>query len=260
MTERIDQLVYASTARRSTVEGRESNLYATNPAEYLVSVIATDLKTREPWPTLFGSYIDAYERMDYPVRSLPAMRVYLENWTKNFESWFVDGKIAIDVIWPPAIRRRELTRLPSMIAGALMQQFRSLTFFRDVYTVVPGLNELGKSVDANLSMGFKWKDDVVPLTQVLMNFRIDLRDWDDYLTSDNRTKDQPFDRTLGDLRTIVGTINGVSDEAPTPVDITIGWSINAPEPPPPEVVFFGFAGGPNPETIGGFNEGVFAGE
>lgn len=221
MTERIDQLTYKEPERTSTVEPVESNLFLTQPGEFLVSVFVAELKKDPAWAALFGEYIEDYERMDFSIRSLPAMRIYCERYRKDFETWYESGDIIIDVIWPASIRRGELNRLPQTIAGAMIQQLRRPTFFAAICDQVPGLNELGKTVNADFDLGFKWQDDIIPLTRITANFRVLLNEWDEYLESDYRTRDQPFRRTLGDLRSIVTTINALRTTDPEDVELSI---------------------------------------
>lgn len=217
--ERIDNIEYQNAEFPSTVEGRETTLFLTGPAEFLCATIVKKLLEEKVWRKIFGEFIDPYKRMDYGHRNFPAMRVYNNSYNKQTESWFVEGEITCDVIFPANIRRKETEQLPDTITAALMQQFRRPTFFEDMCKLVPGLNELGKRFDVDKSLAFEWGENLVPLTQVTLNFRIDLRKWDDYLESDNRTKDQPFERTLGDLEQIFSTIQGLRDDEE--VDVTI---------------------------------------
>lgn len=219
MTERIDNLKYENPEFASTVEPKETNLYLTGPAEFLCQMVAKKLVEIPVWKKLFGENIDPYKRMDYAIRNLPAIRIYNNTYTKSTESWFVDGDLICDLIFPANIRRKELQQIPDTITSALMQQFRAPSWFRALCDVTPGLNELGKRFDVDKSLAFEWGDDLVPLTQVTLNFRIDLRQWDLYMESDNRTKDQPFDRPIGDLEQIVSTIQGLRDDNES-VDVT----------------------------------------
>lgn len=219
--ERIEKLVYKEAEYSSTVEGIETNLYLTGPAEFLCKKVAEKLLEIEVWRKLFGEFIDPYKRMDYPIRSLPAMRIYNNSYVKQFESWFIDGDLVCDLIFPANIRRIETQQIPDTITAALLQQFRRPGFFNALCEVTPGLNELGKRFDVDKSLAFEWEDNLVPLTQVSINFRIDLRQWDLYLESDNRTKDEPFSRPLGDLEEIFTTIKGLRD------DCTIGVTVEA---------------------------------
>jgi hypothetical protein len=102
---------------------------------------------------------------------------------------------------------------------ALLHQFRRPKFFVEMGEVVPGLNELGKRFEYDKSLGFEWNDTVVPLTQITLSFKIDLRAWDSYLEQTNRTKDSPFKETLGDLRRLVGVIQGLRDDLEKELDL-----------------------------------------
>jgi hypothetical protein len=67
----------------------------------------------------------------------------------------------------------------------------------------------------NKELGFHWGDNIVPVTQITANFRLDLRIWDDYLTSQGRTKEDPFEVTLAQLDTIIATVDGLNDDGET---------------------------------------------
>jgi hypothetical protein len=120
-----------------------------------------------------------------------------------------------------------LQKLPAIVTGALWQQFRATPFFNAVSAMVPGLNELGKVLSFDNSLGFEWQDSVVPLTQFQINFRLDLRQWDLYLESTNREKDTPFEVTIGDLKTIVTNLQLLQDDNAT-VELTITDQDNQP--------------------------------
>lgn len=220
MTERIDNLVYTPPTTSATREPLETNLFLTQPGEFLIREMAAYLRQSKFWAPLFGEYIDDYERMDYSIRNLPVMRIYEEKNRRDFESWYVNGDIKIDIIWPPSIRRPQTQQLPKTIAGAMLQQLSREEFFLAIGEKVPGLNELGKVVTTDMTMGFTYgADDIVPLTQITANYRINLQDWQEYLETDFRTKDDPFERTLGDLRSIATTIQALRDET---IEVTIG--------------------------------------
>lgn len=203
MTQKIDKLTFESADK--------SNLFYNGPGEFLVKAICDYLKA-SPWTDFFGEAIDDYRRMDYSHRQLPALRIYSPRMSKEYDSWFVDGDIRMDVILPSDIRRRETQVLQDTIASALLQEFRRPDGFAALAEIVPGLNELGKRYDANKDLGFEWQDQIVPLTQITMNFRVDLRIWDDYLEKTDRTKESPFTAVLGDLRQIVTDIAAVPGE------------------------------------------------
>jgi len=214
MSERIDTLVYSTPTEPTTKEEFET-LFLTGPAEFLCLSIAEQLRIDPVWSVLFGGgdFIDGYKRMDYSMRALPAIRIYNDNFKKDFESWFINGYIKIDLIFPANIRRKETQQIPDTICAALLQQFRRQSFFNAISARVPGLNELGKVVDCDKALAFEWQEDMlVPLIQCMVNFKLDLRAWDDYMESDYRTKDEPFSRPLGDLESLFTTIQALRDD------------------------------------------------
>jgi hypothetical protein len=232
MAERIENLEFqnASGEPAKMAAAERTNLFFDGPAEFLVIRVVQALKADATWKKLFGEFIEPYQRMDFPLRSPPVMRIYNEAYTKDAESWFVNGDLKVDMIWPATIRRSELQQIPDTAAAALLQQFRRTTFFQQMCDAVPGLNELGKRFTVDKTLGFEWQDaetPVLPLTQITVNFRIDLREWDRYLEETNRTKDSPFEAVLGDLRRIAydncGGIIGVNDEAETEVRLGIDF-------------------------------------
>jgi hypothetical protein len=212
MTERIDELKY-------TTEVPGTTLFLDGPTEFLVASVVSQIKQITQWKAIFGEFIDGYRRQDYPERSLPAMRIYNEAYVKTFDSWFIEGDIKCDVIWPASIRRPETQQFPDTIAAALLQQFRTTPLFNAVSGLVPGLNELGKTFSVDKSLGFEWNEKVVPLTQITINFRLDLRQWDLYLEASLRTKDDPFEETLGNLNRIVSTIQALREDLEKELDI-----------------------------------------
>lgn len=211
MTERIDLLV--------------PNPFLDGPADYLVKTIAEKLKAVAQFKTLFGDFIDPYKRMDYPLRALPALRIYNNGFTKTAESWFIDGDVVLDVIFPANIRRDQLQALQDVVSSALLQQFRRTPFFDQVTNAVPGLNELGKVFEVDKALGFEWGEAIVPLTQITVNFRLDLRQWDLYLESDERTKEAPFERTLKTLERLVGSIDGLRDDQTTEISVPVDQNL-----------------------------------
>lgn len=195
------------------------NPFIDSPAEFLSKHIAIKLRQDDIWKSVFGSFIDAYPRDDYGTRNLPALRIYNEGYIKEFDSWFIEGNINLDIILPATLRRLDNQEIPDLLASALLQQFRRPSFFTALCDALPGLNELGKTFEVDKTLGFKWGEKVVPLTQILANFRIDLREWDNYLTETCRTKDEPFQKTLGELKKLVGIIEGLDDEQEVNVEI-----------------------------------------
>lgn len=188
------------------------SLFSSGPAEFLVANLADQIALVSQFAAVFGPNIVGYQRMDFSQRDLPALRIYNTTFQKEFESWFINGEIVLDVILPPSTRRELLQRYQDTITSALCQQFRRPTFFETMCGLVPGLNELGKEFMADKSLGFQLGENLVPLTQIRANFRLDLRVWDEYLVSQNRTKDDPFEETLADMEIINTFIKAYDDE------------------------------------------------
>jgi hypothetical protein len=207
-----------------------TNLFFDGPDEFLVKAICKLLLADPVWPQFFADRIDPYRRMDYSIRELPALRIYTEGDEKMGESWFINGDIKADVIFPASIRRNETQQLQNTLASALLQQFRRPAFFTSVNTLVPGLNELGKIFKSDKSLGFAWNEEYVPLTQLTLNYRIDLRQWDDYLEATGRTKDSPFSPVLADLRRISADIQALRDDGTEDVDTPVNQGIAAGPP------------------------------
>jgi hypothetical protein len=195
------------------IDNFEKNPFISGPAEFLVATVAEQIALVPQFKLIFGEFIDPYMRRDYPDRNLPVIRIYNETFSKESDDSWIDGDLKLDVIFPPSIRRRELQQLQDTISSALIQQFRRTDFFNAVSEDVPGLNWLGKVFSADKTMGFEWNDElVVPLTQITLNFRIDLRAWDAYLESTNRTKQDPFQYTLANLERIYTNIAAQDDQ------------------------------------------------
>jgi hypothetical protein len=186
------------------------------PGEFLTAKIAEFMKNEPHFNKIFGDSIDDYDREDYSLRELPALRFYNFKTTKLQESHYIIGEVFADIIWPFSIRRDETEKYPSQVANALLQQFRRPSFFNAMRVVVPGLNELGKTFDIDKSLGFmneQMGEEECPVTHMTLNFRLDLKEWDAYLETQGRTKDDPFDITLENLRVIASNIQAIRDGA-----------------------------------------------
>lgn len=170
----------------------------------IVEVLAVELAAEKTFARIFGASIFAYKRMDIGVREMPALRIYNDVGRSESQTGYESGDIKLDVIFPADIRRQNMQKFPDLVTSALKAAFRAQPFFRRVRAQVPGLNQLGWSVSYDKSLGFKPGDDVdpCPVTQLTVNFRVLLEEWDRYLESDDRSPETPFDRTLGDLERI----------------------------------------------------------
>lgn len=214
---------------RERIDRFAANPFKDGPTEFLVKAVGSLIGQVPQFKNIFGDGIDVYRRTDYDMRSLPALRVYNLVYTKTSEDWFIDGDLLIDVIWPASFRRTEQQQLPDTMSAALLQQFRRTEFFNSVRKLAPGLNELGRTFSVNKDLGFSWNDDaeVVPLTQTTVNFRIDLRAWDQYLEATYRTKESPFEETLKNLETIAITVKALAqdDDEESNQDVSVQESI-----------------------------------
>ena len=176
-----------------------------------------------------GKWAD-YGRQDWSIRQLPAIAIYeAEAEDKMGRNSYVNGTIQIQVCWPASFRRSDLSRIPAAFKGALMNFFESklaTSMLDEIYfhvrpEKVPGLNELGKVMNWSPNTEGLVENDFVPVTMVSVKYRLDLRSWYRYLEFDNRTIDQPFDRTLADLTQIGGEYDGVPKEDATQVQVVL---------------------------------------
>ncbi len=214
-------MIFEKTPER--IDRFDPNPFIDGPAQYLCKSIARLFEDTPEFKYIFGDFIEAYQRSDFPIRNLPALRIYNLAYVKDSESWFINGDIILDVIWPANVRRVEEQSLQDLICSAIVQQFRNMDFFVAVNELIPGLNELGKVVSVNKALGYQWETEdspVVPLTQITVNFRIDLRIWDNYLVETDRTKESPFNRILKNLKTIQTTIQAWRGEEPSDQDVS----------------------------------------
>lgn len=200
------------------IDSLAKNPFLDGPAEFLVKTVVDEIGKVPQWKLLFGDQIDPYLRMDYGLRALPALRVYNRVWRKTSDNAWIVGDLLADVIFPASRRRAELQQVQDTVSAALLQQFRRNPFFAVCLAGCPGLNELGREISCDKSLGFLYGDDVVPLTQLTINFRLDLRKWDDYLEQTNRVSDDPFEETLANLTKIVTTIKALTTDDGTTTD------------------------------------------
>lgn len=210
MTERVDIL--------------DAPSWLLQPSDRIVASVVEEIRREPVFVSIFGEAIEPYLRMDFGVRDLPAIRVHSPTGRKDGETWYFTGEVKADVIFPPSVRRAQLQGYPDIVCAALLAQFRRQPFFEAVRAKVPGLNQLGWSFSFDKSLGFVAKegDEICPLTQLVINYRVNLNEWDEYLESTDRTTDDPFERTLGDLERIVATAQTLLDDGTsvsTPADV-----------------------------------------
>lgn len=190
-------------------------LFLDGPTEFLSKSICTALIAEPHFHEVFADNVVDYDKEDFSMRELPALRVYGFTYTKEHESHYINGDIKIDIILPAMIRREETEEIQGRLAAALLQQFRRPNFFQAMEEKVPGLNELGKVFSVDKSLGYQNDKtvDECPTTQITLNFRIDLKQWDAYLEEQGRTKEDPFDVTLKNLKRIATKIQGIRVDA-----------------------------------------------
>lgn len=206
------------------IDALTPKLFLDGPVEFLTKSIAAAIILEPHFTQLFGESVESYDREDFAMRELPALRIYNQTYRKEHESHYITGELNVDVILPPLIRREETESIQTQIAAALMQQFRRPSFFQAMRLAVPGLNELGKTFAVDKTLGFQNEgmSDECPATHITLNFRIDLKEWDAYLESQGRTKDDPFDVTLSNLRKIASQIVGIRVDAdPATKDLSL---------------------------------------
>lgn len=208
-----------------------TTLFYDGPGEFLCRETAKLLLADETWTEFFGPEIVGYKRMDWGITNFPAMRIYCDRARKEAESSWITGELKADIILPPSIRRDLLQQVQDTVSHAMLQQFRRVSFFNTMKELVPGLNELGRTFDIDKSLGFDFGDDeeVAPLTQITINFRLDLRQWDQYLENTYRTKDSPYAEVLKDFKKLVTTIKAQDDDGVDQVDVSINQTIETEE-------------------------------
>lgn len=201
----------------------EPTPFLDGPAEFLAKTVAAEFRKVRQWNLVFKDFIDGYKRMDYGIRNLPALRFFNEVASKQSDQGWITGDLLCDAILPPSLRRDELQQVQDTVSAAVWQQFRRDGFFMAIRAAVPGLNELGRVLSVDKSLGYQWQEgeEVVPLTRFTINFKLDLRIWDDYLIEQLRDREDPFERTLKNLEKIAVTIDGVTGTEATPVEVDI---------------------------------------
>jgi hypothetical protein len=201
------------------VELLDSPDWHLQPGDKIVATLVDAIKAEPVFSRIFGSSVYGYKRMDIGVREMPAMRIYNDTGRKEAETWYLNGDVKLEVILPASTRRQDLQRLSDLMTSALIAWFRAQPTFRTVAAKVPGLNQLGWFFSFDKSLAFQpgADSDPCPLTQITVNYRVLLNEWDAYLESDDRTSEEPFRRTLADLERIYVETIAKDDTATTQV-------------------------------------------
>jgi hypothetical protein len=213
--------------------------FISGPGEILVPRLIMAMAQIPQMQSLFGPVLDSqgqfglrwadYSRYDWSLRQLPAINVYesgAEN--KEAEQGYMTGSVTLQIFWPANFRRSDLARIPRTFSAAITNFFASQYAIQlldphptvNVSTKVPGLNELGKNITWSPNVEGLVESELVPVTMVEVRYRVDLRAWYRFLDTDNRTKENPFARTLVDLAQVFGVYNGIQ-ESPDNVQVEI---------------------------------------
>jgi len=195
------------------------------PGDRITASIVEELLAEPVMAKIFGDRILPFKKMDFSARDFPALRVYSPTGNKVAETWYLNGDVRAEVIFPASLRHNENQKFPDLVTSALLALFRAQPFFERVRAKVPGLNQLGWSFSYDKDLGFIARDaeDINPLTQITLNYRVNLNEWDEYLESDDRTPERPFEKTLGDLEKMYIELQAKNDDNTTAdtVDITV---------------------------------------
>lgn len=239
---------YGKTIKEQDIE----NIYLTGPGEMLVANTLMQMSTIQnavgaAFVQLFGPYTALkdqqrwadYSRFDWSIRQLPAINVYeAESQDKTSSNAWVNGTIAVMVLWPPNQRRSDLARVQMAFNGALQNFFESqqvVDMLDELYWIqrpakVPGLNEYGKIMTWVPNVEGLVEDQMVPVTLVNVKYRLDLRAWYRALAFQNRTKLEPYYDSLSDLTVIGGNYAGVINDDGTDVQVEIPDEIDVENP------------------------------
>ena len=228
------------------------DIYLSSPGQRIVTNTLLQMSliqnnTGTAFTQLFGPYTPGsnqqrwsdYSRYDWSIRQLPVINVYeSEAQDKVSSHAWINGSIAVMVLWQPNQRRSDLARVQMAFNGAL-QNFYESNELRDMldelYYIerpakVPGLNEYGKIMNWTPNIEGLVEDQMVPVTLVNIKYRLDLRAWYRALEFDNRTKGEPYKRPLSDLVLIGGNYAGVTHDDGTDVQIEMPDEIEVSSP------------------------------
>lgn len=226
---------FGVTIKQQTID----DALLTGPGEDLVIKLIQQMASVRGFTDIFGPYSFEkgalqrwadYQRFDWSIRQLPAINVFEGNpELKDSDQAFLNGSITIQVFWPPNFRRPDNRRVEAAFKGTI-ENFFSSKFASDMldelYWIarpmkVYGLNQLGKSLTWTPNAEGVVESQLVPVSIFDIPYRIDLRAWYRALEFQGRTKDNPFERTLEDLVSIDGEIDGVKNKDPEQVEIVI---------------------------------------
>lgn len=236
---------FGNTIKQKTID----DALLTGPGEDLVPKTLLQLSKIAGFIKLFGPYVENkgdqrwadYQRFDWSIRQLPTINVFegqVEDKTSD-QAW-LNGTISFQVFWPPNFRRADARQVEVAFKGAMQNFFSSQyvkTMLDELYYIqrpekVYGLNEYGKVLNWTPNAQGLVESELVPVTLLDVRYRIDLRSWYRALEFMDRTKDNPFEKTLEDLEQIgdPGLYQGSKDPEGAEVEVEIEQSITVSNP------------------------------
>lgn len=195
------------------IEALESPAFPSQIAFGIPTIFVEEIMKEPIFEQIFGESVADYQRMDFGYRNLPALRVFNISGNSNAQTWYVNGDLRVEVIFPPHIKRTELQQFPDLLTTAILSQLRRPSFFNAMRARVPGLDQLGFNYTWDKGLGFKAADaeDVAPMVALGVNFRVNKNVWDQYAETQGRELDTPFTETLDDLKRFINIIRAVKD-------------------------------------------------
>jgi len=197
------------------IEALESPYWYVQPDDGLPTAFVEELIKEPVFADIFGDNYADYQRNDWGIRSLPAVRAYNTSGVSNSQTGYILGTLVVECILPPSIKRNELQRFPNLLRSALLAQLRRPSFFAAMLKRVPGLNQLGAEFRWDGGLLFRLgteATDLAPILRLDIGYRIDKAAFDRFMEEDDREIDTPFEKTLGDLRSMTITLKAVHDD------------------------------------------------
>lgn len=222
--QRIDLLKYEDNTSPTVREPLVSNLFITGPIEFLCYEVSLFFKNNSPWKELFGESVYYYPREDLTCYELPSICVYRDSvGRRQSTSHYYEGNITIDFALPVSLQRETMHQVAETIASCFNLQLRGAgTGIQEIYNKTPGLIAFGYTVeDEKFYKGSSLNSNEALIVSFKAGFKVDLKLFDKYMESDNRTSDYPFIRTLDDLKSIFTTIAGVDNEENNKVEVDL---------------------------------------
>lgn len=241
-----DQILFGQNIKQSTITGD----LLTGPGDDLVLKTIATMAAIPGFTAIFGPWTAPtgkpsddsqrwadYQRADWSLRQLPAINVFeAQNEDKTSDEAWLNGTVSFQVFWPAAFRRSDMRRVEVEFKAAIDNFFSSqyaAQMLDELYYIqrpnkVYGLNEYGKTKTWTPNTQGVVEDELVPVTIIDVRYRIDLRAWYRALEFMSRTKDDPFDVTLGPLTEIYGQYDGVDDNGNTQVVVDDNIPVSSP--------------------------------